>query len=49
MNDAERIYRLEMVLGTLITWIAQSSTSPISGREAGELLKMLQSSLDKKS
>jgi len=34
--------RNKIVLGTLITWIAQSSVGVLSPREAAELLKMLE-------
>jgi len=38
---ADRIARLEKVLGTLIVWIAQSAGSPLSAANAEELLEML--------
>jgi len=34
--------RLKKTLATLISWMAQSSSSPISLNEAGQLLKMLE-------
>ena len=37
-----RIERLEYVVGTLISWIAQGSTSAITVKEAADLLKMLE-------
>lgn len=35
------IERLRYVLGTLITWLGQSSSDPISVREAEQLIEML--------
>ncbi len=43
MTDKEKIERLNMVLGTLIVWMAQSHGSPISVHEAEKLLEMLNS------
>lgn len=42
MTDLEkRVNTLESVLGTLIAWTASTSGSPISVKEAEELLKWL--------
>lgn len=43
-NDemAARIRRLELLLGTLITWIARGASAPISVKEAQQLLADLQ-------
>lgn len=44
MTDAEmadRIRRLELLLGTLIAWLAQSASAPISVGEAQSLLEQL--------
>ena len=40
-DERERIKRLEEVLGTLISWVAQSAVSPISRAEATKLLDKL--------
>ncbi len=41
MTDAERIERLEHVVGTLVSWLPGNGSS-ISQRDAAELLKMLE-------
>lgn len=40
-TSAGRTDRIETVLGTLISWMAQSSVSPICIEEAERLLQML--------
>lgn len=42
-TDAERIEAIATTLGTLISWVAQASNSPISRDEAASLLQMLNS------
>lgn len=47
MSDAERIERLERVLGTLIVWMAQTANSPLSVDDCKELLRRLRSAQEK--
>lgn len=41
MSEREQIEQLRKVLGTLITWIASASNSPISIEDGGKLIAML--------
>ncbi|PYQ25556.1 MAG: hypothetical protein DMF56_27130 [Acidobacteria bacterium] len=39
---AQRVARHEATIGTLISWMAQSATSPLSREEAARLLRLLE-------
>ncbi len=45
----QRVRRHDTTIGTLIAWIAQSATSPLSREEAARLLRLLEGAAPEES